>query len=129
MSDTFYSMFKPSEIAKISSAGTRVTLPEGWSPISERTGGDKAYIILSGEVSIRSDGREIARAGEGDIIGEAAILGRKLRSASVVALTPLDLIHFTAEALKKLDDSMPRFHRALEKVAADRLGPTADGDA
>lgn len=122
MSDTFYSMFKPSEIARISSAGTRVTLPEGWSPISERTGGDKAYIILSGEVSVRHEGKEIARAGEGDIIGEAAILGRKLRSASIVALTPLELIHFTAEALKKLDEDMPSFHRALEKVATDRFG-------
>lgn len=129
MSDTFYSMFRASEIARISSAGTKVTLPEGWSPISEKTGGDKAYIILSGEVSVRADGKEIARAGEGDIIGEAAILGRKLRNASIVALTPLELIHFTPDALKRLDGEMPAFHRALEKVAADRLGPIADSDA
>ena len=127
MSDTFFSMFKPAEIAKISSMGTRVTLPEGWAPISQKTGADKAYIILSGEVSVRHDGKEIARAGEGDIIGEAAIIGRTLRTASIVALTPLELIHFTAEALQRLDVEMPSFHHALEKVAAERMGgDTAD---
>lgn len=128
MSDTFFSMFKPSEIARISAVGTRVSLPEGWSPITEKTGADKAYIILSGEVSVRHDGKEIARCGEGDIIGEAAIIGRTLRTASIVALSPLELIHFTAEALKRLDVEMPSFHQALEKVANDRMGGAGEGD-
>lgn len=126
MPDTFFSMFTPSEIAKISSAGTKVTLPEGWSPISERTGADKAYIILKGEVSVRHDGDEIARLGEGDIIGEAAIIGRTLRTASIVALTPLELIHFTPEALRRLDVDMPKFHEALERVAEERMSGDTD---
>ena len=126
MSDSFFSLFSPSEIARISAVGTRVTLPEGWAPIAANTGADKAYIILSGEVSVRHDGHEIARVGEGGIIGEAAIIGKTLRTASIVALTPLELIHFTAEALRRLDVEMPSFHEALEKVAADRLSGTTD---
>jgi CRP/FNR family transcriptional regulator, cyclic AMP receptor protein len=121
MSDTFFSMFTPAEIARISASGTRVTLPEGWAPISESTGADKAYIILSGEVSVRSHGEEVARLGEGDIVGEAAILNHSLRTASIVALTPLELIHFTKDQLERLDVEMPAFHEALEKVAAERF--------
>ena len=121
-SGSFFSLFTPGEIAKISASGTRVTLPAGWSPISEDTPADKAYIILSGTVSVRRDGQEVAQAGEGDIIGEAAILNRRLRNASIVAITPLELIHLSAEALTRLSVEMPRFHEALEAVAAERFG-------
>ena len=121
MAETFFSMFKPEEIARISASGTRVTLPEGWAPISEKTTADKAYIILEGTVSVRQHGAEIAQLGPGDIMGEAAIVNHSLRTASLVALTPLELIHFTADQLSRLNVEMPSFHEALEKVASDRF--------
>jgi len=122
VADTFFSMFTPAEIAKISASGTRVNLPAGWSPIWEDTPADKAYVILDGTVSVRRDGEEVAQAGPGDIIGEAAIMNQKLRNASIVALTPLELIHLSADALRRLNVEMPAFHEALEKVAAERFG-------
>lgn len=122
MADTFFSMFQPAEIAKISASGTRVNLPAGWSPIWADTPADKAYVILDGVVSVRRDGEEIAQAGPGDIVGEAAIMNQKLRNASIVAVTPLELIHLSAEALRRLNVEMPAFHEALEKVAAERFG-------
>ena len=121
MAETFFSMFKPEEIARISASGTRVTLPEGWAPISEKTTADKAYVILSGTVSVRQHGEEIAQLGPGDIMGEAAIMNHSLRTASLVALTPLELIHFTDDQLSRLNVEMPSFHEALEKVAAERF--------
>ena len=111
MADTFFSMFTPEEIALISASGTRVTLPEGWAPISESTGADKAYIILNGKVSVRSHGDEVAQLGPGDIVGETAILNHSLRTATIVALTPLELIHFTKEQLdaaERRDAVVPR---------------------
>ena len=123
---SFFSAFTPQEIAKISSAGTRVTLPEGWAPISERTGADKAYIILSGTVSVRQHGKEIAQVGEGVIVGEAAILNHSLRSASIVALTPLELIHFTPEQLNRLSVEMPKFGEQLDAVAKERFASDAE---
>ena len=124
MAETFFSMFSPEEIARISSSGTKVNLPEGWAPISEKTGADKAYIILNGTVSVRRHGEEVAQLGAGDIVGEAAIMNQSLRTASIVALTPLELIHFTAEQLEQLNVELPSFHEALDKVAADRFGPS-----
>ena len=121
MAETFFSLFEPEEIAKISASGTRVNLPEGWAPISESTTADKAYVILNGTVSVRQHGKEIAQLGPGDIMGEAAIVNHSLRTASLVALTPLELIHFTADQLSRLNVEMPHFHEALEKVAADRF--------
>ena len=96
-------------------------LPEGWSPIWKDTPADKAYIILDGTVSVRVDGKEIAQLGAGDIVGEAAIMGHKLRNATIVALTPLDTIHLTDETLLTLDKEMPTFHAALAEVAQARV--------
>lgn len=112
--------FTPEETAKVKAAGTKVRIPEGWSPIWESTPADKAYIVVSGEVSVRVRGQEIARLGPGEIIGEAAIMNRSLRTASIVAATPLELLHFTAEALAQLVAEIPAFRKALEDTAATR---------
>jgi CRP-like cAMP-binding protein len=121
MTDSFYDAFTPEEIARISAAGTRVRVPEGWSPIWEKTPADKAYIVLDGLVSVRQHGDEIAQLGPGDIVGEAAIVNHSLRTASIVALTPLDLIHFTDEAVRRLCDEMPSFKEAISAVALERF--------
>ena len=126
MAVSFFDAFTPEEVARISASGTRVHLPQGWAPISEQTPADKAYVILDGTVSVRQHGREIAQLGPGDIIGEAAIMNHTLRTASIVALTPLELIHFTAEALRRLNVEMPKFHEALEAVVRDRVAPAAN---
>lgn len=120
MATSFFETFTKQDVARISAAGTRVTLPQGWSPIWETTPADKAYILLAGTVSVRHHGEEIARLGPGDIMGETAILNHSLRNASIVALTPLDLIHLTSEAVLRLRDEMPAFHDALESVALAR---------
>lgn len=120
MATSFFETFTKQDVARISAAGTRVTLPQGWSPIWETTPADKAYILLAGTVSVRHHGEEIARLGPGDIMGETAILNHSLRNASIVSLTPLDLIHLTSEAVLRLRDEMPAFHDALESVALAR---------
>lgn len=120
MTASFFDSFTPKEIARICASGTHVTLPQGWSPIWERTPADKAYVLLQGTVSVRRNGQEIAQLGPGDIVGEAAIVGHSLRNASVVALTPLELIHFTSEAVLALCEEMPEFQDAIDAVTTSR---------
>jgi CRP/FNR family cyclic AMP-dependent transcriptional regulator len=115
------------DLATVIHAGRYVRLPADWSVIWERTPADKAYLIVDGRVSVRKRGTEIAQLGPGDVIGEIAIVNHKLRSASVVSLTPLEVIHFTRESLEDLLDSVPAFGEALRATSADRL--EADGSA
>ena len=114
------------ELKTVVSKGSHVRLPANWSLIWEKTPADKAYLIVEGEVSVRKGKEEIARLGPGDVIGEMAIVGHKLRSASVVSLTPLEVIHFTKEALKELLDEVPAFGSALRGTTSDRLGTQQD---
>ncbi len=119
---TFFDSFTPREVAEISAHGRRVTLPEGWSPIWEKTPSDKAYILLDGTVSVRRDGTEIAQLGAGDIVGEAGIVGHSLRTATVVALTPLKAIHFTDDDITALMEELPSFKEQVTALVESRLG-------
>ena len=110
------------DVQRITSAGTFVRLPASWSPIQEQTGADKAYLLLSGEVSVRKGREEIATLGPGDVFGESAIIHHKLRNASIVTTTPVELLHFTADAVPRLCGEVPAFKAALDRAAADRLG-------
>lgn len=114
------------ELQTVVAKGRHVHLPANWSLIWEKTPADKAYLIVDGEVSVRKHGDEVARLGPGDVIGEMAIVGHKLRSASVVSLTPLEVIHFTKEAVQALLDEVPAFGEALRETTADRLGTPED---
>ena len=71
---------------------------------------------------MRKGREEIARLGPGDVFGESAIIHHKLRNASIVTTTPVELLHFTAEAVRRLCDEVPAFKAALDRAAADRLG-------
>jgi CRP/FNR family cyclic AMP-dependent transcriptional regulator len=122
MAVSFFDTFTPQEVARISAAGTAVRVPQGWSPIWERTPADKAYILLEGTVSVRRNGEEIAQVGPGEILGEAAIVNHSLRTASIVALTPLELIHFTDQTVLRLCQEIPAFEKALRTAADERLG-------
>ncbi len=110
------------ELKAVIAKGRQVHLPANWSLIWEKTPADKAYLIVDGEVAVRKGKEEVARLGPGDVIGEMAIVGHRLRSASVVSLTEVEVIHFTKESLEELLVEVPAFGHALRDTTADRLG-------
>lgn len=121
--------FDDSALHRIVDAGTYVTIPAHWALIWEKTPADKAYIIVSGEVSVRKGKDEVARLGAGDVIGEVAIVRHRLRTASVVSVTPLEVLHFTSETADELLNEVPEIHAALERTSVERLGETPAGDS
>jgi CRP/FNR family cyclic AMP-dependent transcriptional regulator len=121
MTDSILDGLGPADVERVLAAGRALRLPQGWSPIAERTPADKAYLITEGEVSVRRGGVEVATLGPGAVVGEAAIVNRTLRSATVVALTPLRVVHFTREAIADLAAEIPAFGKALRAAAAGRL--------
>ena len=121
MTESILDALSPADAERVIAAGRALTLPQGWSPIAESTPADKAYLITEGEVSVRKGGVEVATLGAGSVVGEAAIVNKTLRSATVVALTPLRVVHFTSERLAELVDEVPAFGAALRAAAAGRV--------
>ncbi|MBD8868397.1 cyclic nucleotide-binding domain-containing protein [Nocardioides sp. MJB4] len=117
-----FSSLSDAEVRLIASRGTAVHIPANWSLIWEKTPADKAYIILDGRVSVRRGAEEVAQLGPGDTVGESAIVAHRLRSANVVSITELDVLHFTSQAVQELIDEVPTFRAALEQTTRERLG-------
>lgn len=46
------------------------------------------HLVLSGEVSVVVDGQELARLSPGSVFGEMAMLGSRVRTATITALVP-----------------------------------------
>ena len=97
--------------------------PPNWSLMSESTPADKAYVILSGEVEIRQHGEIVATVGSGGIIGEIGILEHRLRTASVISRTELEVVHYTKEKLSELVEQVPALK---EIVRVRRRRPPTD---
>lgn len=118
-----FSDLTDAEVDKIARTGTYVTVPADWGLMGEGTSADKAYLLISGEVSVRKDGKEIAQLGPGDIFGEMGIVSKKLRTASVISLGRLECLHFSRRQIQDLADEIPAFKAALEASVSERSHP------
>lgn len=115
-----FSDLSDAEVDKIAKAGTYVTVPADWALIGEGTSADKAYLLISGEVSVRKDGQEVATLGPGDVFGEMGIVAHRLRTATVVSKSRLECLHFTRDQVEELGAEVPAFREALEAATAER---------
>lgn len=89
--------------------------------------GDSLLILSKGRVEISTtdlDGRRhvIGTAAAGDVIGEMSMLTSEPRSASVVAVEPVEAKSLSAAAFHDLARRFPEFSYALTRLIADRLG-------
>jgi CRP/FNR family cyclic AMP-dependent transcriptional regulator len=107
------------ELRTIAEAGSLVTVPQGWSLIWEKTGADKAYVVLAGDLDVRRNNEVVGHLAAGDVVGEVAIVERRLRTATVVAATPLEVLHFTREAVERLYAEVPAFRASLDRAVVE----------
>lgn len=104
-------------INDLAAAGNRVNIPDRWSVMFEKTSADMAYILLDGEVEVRKDGSTVATLGPGQIFGEMALIDHTLRSASIVAATPISALRLDHDSLATLFEDHPAWAEQLRATA------------
>ena len=117
------------EMKRVCEAGREVHVPEGWSLLSESTPPDQAYLVVEGTLEVKHHGKKVAELGRGDIVGEIGITAHRLRTGTVTALTPLEMLHLTQQAFQKLYDDIPAFRSAVDETVSSRLQELAVSDA
>ncbi|HEX7191892.1 MAG TPA: mechanosensitive ion channel family protein [Thermoanaerobaculia bacterium] len=99
---------------------------KGETIIRHGTAGESMFVIDSGGVSVRipddtSGGvHEVTQLGEGDVVGEMALLTGEMRTADVVALTDVVAIEIGKGALQPLLIEHPELADALSGQIARR---------
>jgi CRP/FNR family cyclic AMP-dependent transcriptional regulator len=85
---------------------------------------DKMYLLLRGEVSLRSGKQEIGEVKAGEIFGEMAAIGNTPRSATAVARTACRVIGLDDKQFKQALTKKPGFALMLMSVMVSRLRET-----
>jgi len=108
----FFSGFDQHALDKIAAMGEPVEVEAGGVITEQGEVGREAYLVTSGEVQVQVNGHPIATVGRGSVLGEMALLDLRPRSATLVAVTPVELIAYDARQFRQIVDEMPPEARA-----------------
>jgi CRP/FNR family cyclic AMP-dependent transcriptional regulator len=97
----FASMSEP-DLRKIATFASEDSAPAGATLMREGDYSNDMIAIESGTADVLRDGQTIRELGPGDVFGEIGVLGRELRTATVVASSPMRLIRLTSWDVKRL---------------------------
>jgi CRP-like cAMP-binding protein len=107
------------ELRLIARVADVVKVPAGTEIVTEGSVGHEFYLVLSGEASVRRNGRKVTTLGPGRYFGELALLDRGPRSATVVADTDMELaVIGQREFLSVLDEVPALAHKLMVSMAA-----------
>jgi CRP/FNR family cyclic AMP-dependent transcriptional regulator len=96
----------------VGGAGRVVHLPAGWPLVSEGTPADSVYVLLGGDAEVRHGSDVVATLRAGALVGEAALVDRRRRNATVITTSEV-------RALRLSYDDLPALfgrHSAVEDV-------------
>src|SRR3989339_219887 len=88
--------------------------------------GDEIFVVASGAVEVLRGGRVIAALGTGELIGEMAVLGKGVRTASGRARGAARLLFPRAKALPLLIQQIPEIAFAIFNALVERLDSTTE---
>lgn len=87
--------------------GDVLRLPAGALVMRQGAYGHEVVVVLDGLVGVSCDGTQVATLGAGAVVGEVAVLCRGRRNATVVTLTPIELLVFDARSFTSLLHEAP----------------------
>ncbi len=77
-------------------------VPAGEVLCREGETGQEFFLIVEGKTDVTSKGKRVATRGDGDFVGEIALLEDTKRTATVTAKTPLRLFVLTRQDFRRL---------------------------
>ena len=117
------------ELETVARLADEMEVPAGKVLMRQGETGQQMFVIASGSVLVERDGRELARLGPGDVVGEMALLSEGPRTATATAAEPTtvfvvahrefhSLLDVSAEVRRCVLDSLAKRIRALDAASA-----------
>jgi len=117
----------PASLELLASELERMRIAQGEEVIRQGDHGDRFYVIESGEVEVFEDGVLARREGPGDFFGEIALIRDLPRTATVKAVTDLDLVTLEREPFIAAVTGHAPSAEAADAVIGHRLGSVKAG--
>jgi CRP-like cAMP-binding protein len=113
------------ELRSIAQLGTPVDAQVGAVLTQQGKPGREFFLVLDGVASCRVGSKEVRRFRAGSYFGELALLHGGIRTADVVAVTPMELVVFDAREFRSMLMTTPSIGVKMLANLAERL-TTAD---
>jgi CRP-like cAMP-binding protein len=114
------------ELRSIAQLGTPIGAEEGEYLTTKGEVGREFFLVLDGTASCRIGREEVRKFTKGDFFGELALLRGGIRTADVVALTPMELLVLDAREFRSMLMTTPSIGVKMLANLAERL---AEADA
>ena len=109
------------QLAQVAALTVQANLPKGTVMTRQGAFGGLAYLIATGQAEVTRDGKRIAQLGPGDVVGELSLIDGKRRSATVRAMTDVEVLELDREDLLTLMKKAPPVVRKLLEALAQRV--------
>jgi CRP/FNR family cyclic AMP-dependent transcriptional regulator len=96
-------------------------VPAGEVLCRESETGQEFFVIVEGKTDVTSKGKRVATRGDGDFVGEIALLEATKRTATVTAKTPLRLFVLTRQDFRRLVNENRSIERKVMQALAHRV--------
>jgi CRP-like cAMP-binding protein len=112
-----FSQLSEPEARKLATFATETSVADGQILMKQGDYSTDLIAIEEGTADVVRDDVKIAAVGPGDLIGEMGLLSRDLRTASVIATSPMRIIKLTHwEVARMSDDTVDR----IKEIIAQR---------
>jgi CRP/FNR family cyclic AMP-dependent transcriptional regulator len=106
----------------VATACQELEVEAGTTLAEEGEFGYAMFAVTEGTAEVFKDGTLIRTLGPGDVFGEIAVFYGGVRTATVVAKTPMKLVMIFNGELHRLNRDAPQAADKLRATVADRLG-------
>jgi hypothetical protein len=111
----------PVALERVAFTLSEVELAVGDVLLRQGEPGDRAYLVVGGELVVDKDGREIGRVGPGAVVGEIALLRAAPRMATARARTPSRLLAIDRDEFLAAATGGVTAREAAEELVESRL--------
>ena len=109
------------ELVLLAQVTEDLEVPAGKVLCSEGETGQEFFVIVEGKTDVTSKGKRVATRGDGDFVGEIALLEDTKRTATVTAKTPLRLFVLKRQDFRRLVNENRSVERKVMQALARRV--------
>lgn len=111
------------ELAEVAQLADELDLPEAREITREGAAGREFLVIVEGSAEVVRNGRAINKLGEGDFVGEIALVSGRPRTATVRTTGPAKVLVLDARSFRTLLRDVPTIQAKVLTELVARLPP------
>lgn len=118
---SLFSSCSTKDLQKIAKASDELSVSAGTILVDQGQTGREAFVILSGTATVKRNGKKVTTLGDGDVVGEMALLDRGPRTATVICDTDCEVLVIDQRHFLGVLDEVPAIAIKLLAVLSGKI--------